>query len=79
MADNVLEQLADLETPPPPARLDTEVHGRLNVYLTANHFAELILRGLPFAMGHFAQALFRSAVFSVSGDYQEKKSDESAS
>ena len=77
MASNVLEQLADIEPPPPPTRLDSEFRGRLNLYLTAHHLADLAFCGLPYAMFHFGRALYCSAVFSVCGEYEKNNSDES--
>ena len=50
MASDLLEQLAQLEVPPPPAELNQQVHQRVNRSLLVLHVLDLGLRAMPWAM-----------------------------
>ena len=52
-----LEQLAHNEVPPVPEHFERRLHQRVNRQLLATHLLDLLLRGLPFAVQHFAAAL----------------------
>ncbi len=57
MKHDVLEQLADTEIPPVPREFDRSVHDRLNTLLVVEHLFDLLMRGVPYALGHFAEAV----------------------
>lgn len=57
MPQDIFEQLAQLNVPPPPPQLDRAVHDRVNRSLVALHLADLLLRGMPWAMLHFGRAV----------------------
>jgi hypothetical protein len=72
---DIFDKLAELEVPPPPANFDTEVHERVNKSLVALHFADLLLRGLPWAMLHFGKAVVALIVTTLTGkDYDDRNS-----
>jgi hypothetical protein len=74
MAD-FLEQLADLEVPPPPASFGNELHERMNRGLVIFQLIELAALVFPAAMFELARALAGLVRFSLSGKYElnEKK------
>ncbi len=57
MKGDVLEQLADTVIPPVPPEFDRSVHDRLNTVLIVEHLLDLLLRGMPYAIGNFAEAV----------------------
>ena len=75
MANDLLEQLASTDCPPVPVEFDRNVHQRLNKALTAGHFFDLMLRGLPFVLGHFARAVADLLVLTISGRHVTERSD----
>jgi len=75
MADDFLEQLADLEVLAPPAEFDRQLHQRVNRSLTAQHLLDLLTGGLPWAALCFAHALAGLVAFSITGRFGgERKS-----
>jgi hypothetical protein len=70
MATNLLERLADLEVPPPPAQFDTQLHDRVNRSLVRAQIVDLMVRGFPWAMVHFARAVVGLIGFTVTGRYE---------
>ncbi len=72
MAPNLLEQLADLEVPPPPAQFDTELHDKVNRSLLTTQVVELCVAALPWAFFHFFRAFVGLVIFTVTGRYQTK-------
>ncbi len=56
MKRDVLKQLADTVIPPVPPEFDRSVHDRLNTVLIVEHLFDLLLRGVPFTVAHFAEA-----------------------
>jgi hypothetical protein len=68
MTTNPFEQLAATEVPEPPAELARDVHKRLNGRLLVAHTAELMLQAIPFAVGHFLQAMGGSSKTVLTGD-----------
>ncbi|MFT7642636.1 MAG: hypothetical protein ACI9G1_004394 [Pirellulaceae bacterium] len=72
MSTNSFEQLAASEIPEPPSGLARDVHKRLNGRLLVAHTAELILQAIPFAVGHFLQAIGGSSGVVVTGDADRK-------
>ena len=67
---NLLEQLADLEVPPPPAQFDRQLHERVNRSLFVWQLVDLVVSGLPWAMLHFSRALVGLIAFTVTGQYE---------
>ena len=78
MPSDLLEQLADTEVPPLPVDFRRRVHRRLNHRLLAVHLGDLLVRGLPFAITSFAQALFGLIHYSASGQYPTDRPSGSA-
>jgi hypothetical protein len=70
MATNLFEQLADLEVPPPPAQFDKQLHERVNRSLVASQMIDLAVKGLPWALLHFARAFVGFVAFTFSGRYE---------
>ena len=71
---NLLEQLADLEVPPPPpsAQFDRQLHQRVNRSLFVWQLVDLVVSGLPWAMLHFSRALVGLIAFTITGQYEAK-------
>ncbi len=78
MSIDLLEQLAETEVPPPPARLDRDVHRRVNQSLLLLHFAELLFKALPYAIVHLTSGLLGLLNFSVTGKYRAARGDRPA-
>jgi hypothetical protein len=72
MAPNLLEQLADLEVPPPPAQFDTQLHDKVNRALVITQFVDLFVSALPWALAQFGRALLGFVAFTVTGRYESK-------
>ncbi len=72
MTQNLLDQLADVEIPPPPDNFDRNVHERLNGRLLLMHTFEFATSVFLYAIITFAQALFAAATFSLSGQYEDR-------
>ena len=70
MSLNLLEQLADLEVPPPPEQFDTQLHDRVNRSLVRAQLVDLMLRGFPWALLHFARAVVGLIAFTLTGRYE---------
>jgi hypothetical protein len=69
---NLLDQLADLEVPPPPAQFDRQLHERVNRSLLTSQLVDLAASGLPWAFLHFARACVGFIAFTLSGRYDTK-------
>jgi hypothetical protein len=67
MSTDLWEQLAETEVPAPPREFDRDVHERLNKTLLAAHLADLLLKGMFFAIGHFALAVLHVLTFTITG------------
>jgi hypothetical protein len=67
MTDDLLERLAETDVPPAPADLDVEVHHRLNRMLLVAHLADLGLRGMMYAVTHFARGVLHLLVLTLTG------------
>jgi hypothetical protein len=72
MAPDLLEQLAEVEVPPPPATFDTQLHDKVNRTLVATQFADLLVSGFPWAIAQFCRALLGLFAFTVTGRYEAK-------
>jgi len=75
MSLNLLEQLADLDVPPPPVQFDAQLHERVNRSLVKSQLIDLIVSGLPWALGHFARAFVGLITFTLIGRYEIKPKD----
>jgi hypothetical protein len=75
MAPDFLEQLADLDVPPPPSTFGEELHGRMNRGLITLQIIELVTLVFPAAVFELARALTGLVRFTLSGKYElnEKK------
>lgn len=67
MARNLLKDLAKMEIPPPPKDLNREVHQRLNSWLLVQQLADLAVKGMAYALGHFLRTLALGLFFSLTG------------
>ena len=72
MASNLLDQLAELEVPPPPAHFDTQLHERVNRSLLISQLIDLVVGATPWALLHFGRALVGLVIFTLTGRYEEK-------
>ena len=72
MASDLLEQLAQLEVPPPPAELNQQVHQRVNRSLLVLHLLDLGLRAMPWAMWHLSRALVAGVFRTVLGRWPDR-------
>ncbi len=76
MASNLLEQLAEVEVPPPPDHFDKQLHARVNRTLVAAQFVDLAVSGLPWALLQFAKAFVGLIAFSLTGRYETKSKNQ---
>jgi hypothetical protein len=76
MPQNLLEQLGEDHVPAPPPRLQTAVRERMNTSLMALYVADLLLRGLPWAMLQFGQALWGAVTYTMTGHYEPRPKDD---
>ena len=72
---NLLEQLADLEVPPPPAHFDAQLHERVNRSLLTWQLVDLCVSAAPHALLHLVRALVGLVAFTLSGRYETKTKD----
>ncbi len=72
MPQNLLEQLGKQEIPAPPTKLRHEVHDRVNATLVTLQIVDIALRGLPYAMFHFAQAVAGMISLTLTGTYEPR-------
>jgi hypothetical protein len=70
MAVNLLEQLADLDVPPPPAKFDTQLHDRVNRSLLREQLVDLFVSGLPWAALEFGRAMIGLVSLTLTGRYE---------
>jgi hypothetical protein len=76
MAPNLLDQLAELDVPPPPAAFDAELHDKVNRAIVTTQIADLVVSALPYAIAEFFRALVGLAIFTVTGRYDSKSNDQ---
>jgi len=76
MAPNLLDQLAELDVPPPPAAFDAELHDKVNRAIVTTQIADLVVSALPYAIAEFFRALVGLAIFTVTGRYDSKSKDQ---
>jgi hypothetical protein len=73
MADDFLDRLAELKVAAPPAEFDRQLHQRLNQSITIQHFVDLLVRGMPWALAHFGRAVVELCAFSLSGRFEDER------
>lgn len=76
MPPNLFEQLGQEPIPAPPKRLRGEVRQRVNSTLLVLQITDLVVRGLPFVLVHFAQALGGLLAFTLTGTYEPRVRDD---
>jgi len=64
-----------MDVPPPPAQFDEQLHERVNRSLVTWQLVDLLVRGMPWALGHFAQAMLGALSFTLTGRYETKTND----
>jgi hypothetical protein len=74
-----LEQLAEIETPPPPAEFDRQLHERLNRSLMAQHLLDFAVGAVPWALGHFFRAVVGTLGFTLTGKFGGRPKGDSGS
>jgi hypothetical protein len=75
MSTDLLEKLAALPVPPPPAqqKFDRAVHDRINSRLIVGQVIDFVLRGFAFATLHFFRALVGFVRLSLTGKMEPPK------
>ena len=76
MSPNLLDQLAELDVPPPPAAFDAELHDKVNRAIVTTQIADLVVSALPYSIAEFFRALVGLAIFTVTGRYDSKSKDQ---
>ena len=72
MPANLLEQLGQRDVPRPPAKLREQIRGRVNTTLITVQVVDLALRGLPYVLWHFAQAVGGWLALTLTGTYEPR-------
>jgi len=67
--DDLLTQWVEHDVPPVPKQFDQRLHDRVNRVLLATHVLDLVLKGFPYAIGHFAQAVGGLIFLTLSGRF----------
>ncbi len=67
MNRDLLEQLAESDVPPVPRELERSIHDRLNTLLVVGHLSDFLLRAIPHAVAHFAEAVGELAASTLGG------------
>jgi hypothetical protein len=70
MANNLLDQLANVDVPPPPVEFDRQLHERVNRTLLVVQLIDFAVRALPWALLHFASALRGLVSLTLTGHYE---------
>ncbi len=72
MSANLLEQLGNRDVPRPPVKLRQQVRERVNTTLIVVQVLDLSLRGLPYVLWHFAQAVGGWLALTLTGTYEPR-------
>src|SRR5262249_16137545 len=70
---NFLDQLSELDVPPPPERFDDELHNRVNQSLLSLQVAEFYLRAMPAALFELGRAFVGFVIFSLTGRFEDER------
>jgi len=73
MSDNILNQLAAMEVPPPPDNLDQDVHQSVNRWLLGLQLLNFLLRAIPTAAAYFAYAVAGAMFYTLFGVYPKNR------
>jgi hypothetical protein len=73
MPNDFLEQLAEIEVPPPPPSFDRQLHNRVNRSLIIVQVVELVLGAFPAAVLEFGRAMLAFGRFTLAGKYEFTK------
>lgn len=73
---SLLDQLGQQPVPRAPQKLRQTVRERVNTSLVLVQLVDLAMRGLPYALLHFAKAVGGALLFTLSGQYQPKPHDD---
>ena len=73
MANDFLEQLAELDVPPPPAGFGEQLHVRVNRSLVIVQLIEFACGALPCALWELSRALGAWVRFTLTGKYELSK------
>ena len=68
--NDFLEQLAELDVPPPPERFTSELHDRVNRSLVLVQLVELACAAVPYAVMELSRALGGLVRYSLCGKYE---------
>lgn len=68
-----LEQLAELDVPPPPVAFNRDLHQRLNQSLTTQHVVDLGLQALPSAAMEFVRAVIGLVTLTITGKFPDTR------
>jgi hypothetical protein len=75
MPTDFLEQLAELDVPPPPVAFNEDLHKRLNRSLTTQFIIDLGLNALPSAAIEFVRAILGMLTLTIVGKFPDKKNE----
>jgi hypothetical protein len=78
MSDDLFEQLATNDVPPPPETLHGDVHRRLNRVLLLMQVTEFLFQTMLYALMHFARGVLGLIVFTFSGRFVVDRQDSSS-
>ena len=75
MPTDFLEQLAEIDVPPPPAEFDRNLHQRLNHSIVVQQILDLGLYILPGAAMEFSRAVMGMLTLTVAGKFPSIPND----
>ena len=75
MPTDFLEQLAEIDVPPPPPEFDRNLHQRLNHSLVVQQILDLGLHILPGAAMEFSRAVMGMLTLTVAGKFPSIPND----
>ena len=76
MAQDIFEQLADWDVPPPPDKFDQQLHERVNKSLLVVQLVDLAVRAMPWAMLHFGRAVVGLLLLTLRGHFVSDSPDQ---
>ena len=70
LAEELTEELKQLSLPDERTKFDKQLHERVNRSLVVSHLLDLAVKGLPWALLHFARAFVGCIAFTLTGRYE---------